>query len=91
MLIAVLYSPQNVDIASIRNWISFPIMLPVMMYRETGILSHKQHTIHAEKGCAEMHDFRMTAWMFLTGHEIIARIHVLVEITHFPTWCIIRT
>ena len=48
-------------------------------------------TIHAEKGCMEMRDFHMAGLMFLTGHEIKARTHAHVEITHFLTQCIIRT
>ena len=52
--------------------------------------SHDQDTIHAEKGRVEMYNFRMAALMFLTGHGIKARTHAIVEITHFPTQCIIR-
>ena len=53
--------------------------------------SDDQDTIHAEKGCAQMRDFRMAALMFLTGHGIKPRTHAHAKITHFPTWCIIRT
>ncbi len=37
-----------------------------------------------------MHNFGMAALMFLTVHGIKARDYGLVEITPFPTWCIIR-
>ena len=50
------------------------------------VLSHDQNTIHAEKGCADMRFH-----MFLTGHGMKARTRAHVQITHFPTWCIIRT
>ena len=33
----------------------------------------------------------MAALMFYTGHEIKARTHAHVKITHFPTWCITST
>ena len=55
------------------------------------ILSHDQDTVHAEKGCVEMHDFYMTALMLLTGHGMKAGILAHAEIAHFPTWCITRT
>ena len=55
------------------------------------VLSHNQDTIHEEKGCVEMHDFHMAASIFLTDHGIKARTYVCVEITHFPTHCIIGT
>ena len=58
---------------------------------KTCLLSHDQDTIHAENGCAEIHDLYLTALMFLTGHGIRARTHSHVEITHFPTWCTTRT
>ena len=48
-------------------------------------------TIHAEKGCAEICNFRMAASMFLRGHGIKARTHAHGEIAHFPTWCTIGT
>ncbi len=54
-------------------------------------LSHDRDTIHAEKRCAEMHDFHMAILMFLTGHGIKARTHAHAEIAHVPTRCIIRT
>ena len=54
-------------------------------------LSHDQDTIHAEKACAEMHDFCMAAVVFLTGHGIKARTHAHAEITHFLMRGIIRT
>ena len=57
----------------------------------TIMLSYVQDTIHAEKGCAEMHDFCMAALMFCTGHGIKAGIHACTEITLFPKKCIIRT
>ncbi len=38
-----------------------------------------------------MRDSCMSTLMFLPGDGIKARMHVHVEITHSPTWCIIRT
>ena len=38
-----------------------------------------------------MHDVRMVALKFLTGHGINARTHADVEMAHFPTWGIIKT
>ena len=38
-----------------------------------------------------MHDFCLTALMFLTGHVIKAGTHAYVETAHFPNWCIITT
>ena len=55
----------------------------------TNDLSHQQDTIHAEKWCTEMCNFRMAALMFLTGHGIKTYAHS--EIAHFPTQFIIRT
>ncbi len=55
------------------------------------VSSHDQDTIHAEKVCAEMHNFCMVTLMFLTGHGIEARTHTHGEITHFQTQCIIRS
>ena len=54
-------------------------------------LSHDQGKILAEKRCMEMHDFRMAALMFLTGHGIKTKTHTYVEVAHFTTQCIIRT
>ena len=58
---------------------------------ELNSLSHNQDTIHAEKGCAGMHDFHIAALMFLTGHRIKARTYTYAEITRFPMRCTIRT
>ncbi len=44
-----------------------------------------------KKGCVEMCNFHMAAFMFLTGHGIKARTQACVEIAHFPSWCVIRT
>ena len=41
------------------------------------LLSHDQETIQEEKGCVEMHDFRMATLMFVTGHGIKARAQTL--------------
>ena len=51
------------------------------------LLSHDQDTLHAEKWCAEMRNFRMAALMCLMYpcHAIKAGAHVSVEITHFHT------
>ena len=62
-------------------------MLTTALY----VLCHDQDTIHAEKGCEEMCNFRMTVLMSLTGHEIKARTHTHGEMAQFPTWRIIRT
>ena len=37
-----------------------------------------------------MHNFCMTALMFLTGHGKKARTHAHAEVAHLPTRCIIR-
>ena len=55
------------------------------------LLSHDQYTRHADKGCAEMHNFCMATLMFLTGHGIKAKTHGCAEIAHFPTRYMIRT
>ena len=54
------------------------------------VLFHDQGTMHAEKGCVEMSDFHMVAFMFLTGYGRKARTHAHEEIRHFPTRCIIQ-
>ncbi len=50
------------------------------------MLSHGQDTIHVEKGCAEMCDFHMIAIMFLTGHVIKAKTHLLHHQDLESTW-----
>ena len=47
--------------------------------------------MHAEEGYVEMYECRIIALVFLIGHGIKARTHVCVEITHFPSRCMIRT
>ena len=54
-----------------------------MVFYITGILSHDHDTIHAGKGCVEVHDFHMDASVFLTGHGIKARTYAHAEIKHF--------